>query len=144
MYSGPVYGKRATPPGEPEEWLEALEDVRRPQLEALDARIRQVAPGLRRYVDHGFMSYGRFAFRSVSGRTGEWMCIALASNKQHISLYTATIDIAPFAARLPKANLGRGCIRFKRIDDVDLDVIDEVIRACAASDGQTIVTGSTR
>ena len=35
-----MYGKRATPPIEPEAWLAALDDVRRPQLEALDARIR--------------------------------------------------------------------------------------------------------
>jgi hypothetical protein len=40
------------------------------------------------------------------------------------------------AAQLPKASLGRGCIRFKRVSDVDLDVIDGVIRAAAAYDGQ--------
>ena len=66
------------------------------------------------------------------------MCIALASNKQYISLYAGPIGLEPFGARLPKANLGRGCIRFKRVSDVDLEVIDEVIRASAATDGQSI------
>jgi len=41
-------------------------------------------------------------------------------------------------ARLPKANLGRGCIRFKRVDDVDIGVIDDVVRASAANDGRRI------
>jgi hypothetical protein len=48
-----MYGKRATPPVEPDAWLAALDDVRRPQLEELDARIRGIAPDARRYVDHG-------------------------------------------------------------------------------------------
>ena len=44
--------------------------------------------------------------------------------------------VEPYAARLPKASLGRGCIRFKRLDDIDLDVIDDVVAAAAAFDGQ--------
>ena len=63
------------------------------------------------------------------------MCVALASNKAYISLYAGPIDLAPYKARLPKANLGRGCVRFKRNADVDLEVIDEVIRDSMAFDG---------
>ena len=133
-----MYGQTPTSPTDPDAWLAALDDVRRPQLEELDARIRKVAPGLRRYVDRGFLSYGRYSYRGRSGRTGDWMCLAIASNKQYISLYAGPIGLEPFAARLPKANLGRGCIRFKRVSDVDLDVIDEVIRVSAATDGQSI------
>jgi hypothetical protein len=66
------------------------------------------------------------------------MCLAIASNKQYISLYAGPIVLEPFVARLPKANLGRGCIRFKRLADVDLAVIDEVVRDSAAFDGQSI------
>jgi hypothetical protein len=129
-----------TPKGttDPDAWLAELDDVRRPQLEELDARIRSVAPGLRRYVDRGFLSYGRYSYRGRSGRSGDWMCLAVASNKQYISLYAGPIGLERFGSRLPKANLGRGCIRFKRLSDVDLAVIDEVIRASAETDGQTI------
>ena len=69
------------------------------------------------------------------------MCIALASNKQYISFYAGPIGLEPYAERLPKANLGRGCIRFKRVDDIDLAVLDEVIGASAASDGRRVVGG---
>lgn len=133
-----MYGQTPTGATDPDAWLAALDDVRRPQLQELDARIRKVVPGLSRYVERGFLSYGRYSYRGKSGRTGEWMCIALASNKQYISFYAGPIGLEPFAARLPRANLGRGCIRFTRLSDVDLDVIDEVIRASAASDGQSI------
>lgn len=133
-----MYGMTPTGATDPDAWLAELDDVRRPQLEELDARIRHVAPELRRYVNRGFLSYGEYSYRGKSGRTGEWMCVALASNKQYISLYAGPIDLEPYVARLPKANLGRGCIRFKRVSDVDLAVIDEVIRASAAFDGQSI------
>jgi hypothetical protein len=133
-----MYGQTPTGPIDPDAWLAALDDVRRPQLEELDARIRNVAPGLRRYVDRGFLSYGRYAYRGRSGRSGDWMCLAIASNKEYVSLYAGPIGLERFVPRLPKASLGRGCIRFKRLADVDLAVIDEVIRASAASDSQTI------
>ena len=138
-----MYGKRATPPVEPDAWLAALDDVRRPQLEELDARIRTAFPEARPYVDHGFLSYGRYTYRSRAGQTGEWMCVALASNKAYISLYAGPMDISAFAARLPKASLGRGCIRFKRNADVDLEVIDEVIRDSMAYDGEHVEYGKT-
>ena len=132
-----MYGKPATPPVEPDVWLAALDDVRRPQLEELDARIRRIAPDARRYVDHGFLSYGRYSYRGRSS-SGEWMCVALASNKAYISLYAGPIGIETYVDRLPKASLGRGCIRFKRNADVDLDVIDEVIRDSMAFDGKDV------
>ena len=43
---------------------------------------------------------------------------------------------------MPKANLGRGCIRFKRLSDVDLAIIDEVIAAAAAKDGAFVQAGA--
>ena len=92
-----MYGQTPTGPTEPDAWLAALDDVRRPQLEELDARIRRVAPGLRRYVDRGFLSYGRYTYRSRAGRSGDWMCLAVASNKQYISLYAGPIGLEPFA-----------------------------------------------
>lgn len=131
-----MYGKPLTPPIEPEAWLDALPPERRAIIGAIDERIRSVAPGLRRYVDHGFLSYGRYTYFYASGRSGEWMCIALASNKQYVSLYLSPIGAEPYASRLPKASLGRGCVRFKRLEDLDPAVLDEMIVACAAFDGQ--------
>ena len=133
-----MYGQKPTGPTDPDAWLAALDEVRRPQLTELDARIRRLAPALRRYVDRGWLSYGRYTYRSRSGRSGDWMCLALASNKQYISLYAGPIGLETYVSRLPKADLGRGCIRFKRLADVDLAVIDQVVLASAASDGQTM------
>lgn len=122
----------------PEEYIGALEEPRHSDIAKLHERIRELTPAMRSYIDAGMLAYGRYEYRYASGRTGDWFCLGLASNKAYISLYAPTLDLQPFVERLPKANLGRGCIRFKRLADVDLDVIDEVIRDSARNDGRRV------
>ncbi|HET7726662.1 MAG TPA: DUF1801 domain-containing protein [Candidatus Limnocylindrales bacterium] len=125
----------------PEAYLAALDEPRRSDIATIHERVRQVAPSLTPGAERGFLTYGRYRYRYASGRAGEWFCLGIASNKQYISVYAPpTIDLEPLVARLPKANLGRGCIRFKRVADVDLGVLDEVIRAAADADGRELVS----
>ena len=131
-----LYGKKERIAATPEAYVEGLEPPRREDIGRLHERIRSVAPSLAGSAREGMLTYGRYTYKSRSGREGEWYPLGVASNKAYISLYAATLNLEPFIARLPNANLGRGCIRFKRLDDVDLEVIDEVIRASAANDGQ--------
>jgi hypothetical protein len=124
----------------PQGYIEALDEPRRTDIARLHDRITDVAPAMRAYVERGFLAYGRYSYRYASGREGDWFVLGLASNKQYISLYAPTLNLEPFVARLPRANLGRGCIRFKRVDDLDLAVIDEIVGASAANDGRKIVS----
>jgi len=126
---------------EADDWLAALPEPRRTDIAAIDARIRAVAPSLRRYVERDFLAYGQYHYVGASKREGDWPVLSIASNKAYISLYASPIGVEQWTARLPKANLGRGCIRFKRTADLDLDVIDEVIEAAAAKDGTLIKAG---
>jgi hypothetical protein len=59
--------------------------------------------------------------------------VGVASNKRYISLYVMGADEDGYVAekyrsKLPKADIGRSCIRFKKLDDVDTDALAEVIR----------------
>ncbi len=135
-----MYGQSKT--SDPDAYIDGLDDVRRPQIAELDARIRAVAPNLERHMMSGLLSYGHYQYESVSGRKGDWMILALASNKAYISLYASPIGVEAYAKRLPKANLGKGCIRFKRIDDIDLSVIDDIVRDAAINDGRRLVHGT--
>lgn len=136
-----MYGRPPSDTTDPEAWLAALTDPRRADLAALHARVAAVAPSLAASarVERQFLAYGRYRYRYATGREGEWFPLALASNAQYISVYAPpTIDVEPLVARLPRANLGRSCIRFRRLADVDLAVLDEVIRAAAAIDGMAL------
>lgn len=131
----------------PEAYLEALDEPRRSDVRALDALIRATAPDLERHLQSGMLAYGRYAYRTKSGRGGEWFTIGLASNKRYISLYVMAADGERYLAetyrdRLPKADIGRSCVRFKRLADLDHDTLVELIRTGATFHGQADWTAS--
>ena len=83
------------------------------------------------------LGYGRYHYRYASGREGDWMLIGLASRKQYISLYvTAVVDdrylAESYAERLPKASVGKSCIRVRRADDLDPEVVRALLVEAAA------------
>lgn len=131
-----LYGKKERVADTPEAYVDGLPEPRRDDIGRLHARVRQVAPAMAASAKEGMLSYGTYRYKYASGREGEWFVLGIASQKHYISLYAPTLNLEPYLARLPKADIGRGCIRFKRLDDLDLGVIDEVIRASAANDGQ--------
>jgi len=60
--------------------------------------------------------------------------VSLASQKQYISLYVnCTVGegerylAEEYRERLPRANIGKSCIRFKRPADIDLEVLRELL-----------------
>jgi hypothetical protein len=124
----------------PETFIATLDEPRRSDFERLHERVTAIAPGMAGSAKGNVLAYGRYEYKYASGREGSYFVLGLASNKQYISIYAPTLDLEPYVARLPKANLGRGCVRFKRLADVDEAVIDELIAASAANDGKRIVS----
>lgn len=124
----------------PEEFIAALPEPRRSEIRKLDALIRAAVPAALPHVDSGMLGYGRYQYRYASGREGEASLISLASRKQYISLYIcATRDgqYVPehYAERLPKANIGKSCIRVKHAADLDGRVLAEILRDAVQAGG---------
>lgn len=123
----------------PVEYIEQVEPERREQIAVLHAIIEKTSK-LKGRIEKGMLAYGQYHYIYKSGREGDWFCIGLASNKQYISLYGVAGQIAKYADKLPQAKLGGGCIRFKSIKDVDLHVVEEIVREAAKRNGKTIVS----
>ncbi len=124
------------------EYIAAVEEGRRDDIQRLHDLIREVAPELEPTMEFGMMGYGKYHYRYKSGREGDWMKLGVANNKRYISLYCcATLDGAyvaeGFRERLPKADIGKSCVRFKRLSDLDEDVLEELIRTTVAADLMT-------
>ena len=116
----------------PDDYIDALEQPRRGEIRELHDLIRQTVPDLEPHVASGMLGYGPFHYRYASGREGDASLLALSSRKNHISLYvlctTETGYLAEqYAERLPKADIGKSCVRFKRTADVDRDALRELI-----------------
>lgn len=121
----------------PEQYIRQLEEPHRGEVRRLHELIRKTAPRLEPYMESGMIGYGRYHYRSASGREGEWCLLGLASRKRYISFYVVAEDgkggylAESYRDRLPKADIGRSCVRFKRLDDLDEKVLREMIRAAA-------------
>ena len=116
----------------PEEYIGGLQGARRDEIATLDELIRTTLPHLEPHVASGMLAYGRYHYRYASGREGDWFHVGLASRKQYISLYVqCTVDgqyvAERYKERLPKASIGKSCVRFKRLSDVDLDTLRDLL-----------------
>jgi len=119
-----------------EEYIASVEDKRRADIQCLHDLVLRTAPELEPTMEFGMLGYGKYAYKYASGRSGEWMKIGIANNKQYISLYCCAADENGYVAeqykeRLPKANIGKSCVRFKRLSDLDEEVLKDLIKACS-------------
>lgn len=126
---------RSVPPSTPSEYLAALPEPRRTELKALDAAIRRAAPALKPFIAYSgtMIGYGPYHYKYATGREGDCPLVALSSRAQYISLYISGHrdgkTIAESAkASLGKVSVGKACIRFKRLEDLDLAAALDLIR----------------
>ncbi len=122
----------------PEEYIAGVEEQRRRDIQSLHDLVREVAPELEPTMEFGMLGYGKFHYKYASGRQGDWMKIGIANNKRYVSLYCCSADEQGYVAeryrkRLPKANIGKSCVRFKRLSDLDEQILRELIQEAAAA-----------
>ncbi len=126
----------------PDEFIASLADGVRDDIAELDRLITGAMPGQERVLWEGvfwggtqqrIIGYG--AYRSVNRSGGEvdWFKVGLARQKDHISLYiNAVADgrylVQAYADRLGKAKVGSANVTFKRLADIDRDVVVEIVR----------------
>jgi hypothetical protein len=87
------------------------------------------------------LAYGPHHYKYESGCEGDGFRIGVASNQNYISLYVGPCGDGLLAERykeaLPKAKIGKGCVRFKRLGDLDEAALKKLIRERAANPGQS-------
>ena len=116
-----------------DEYIASIEEPRKSEIKKLDSFIRKTVPGLKPYFAFNMLGYGPFHYKYASGQEGDWPIISLASQKNYISVYVCGADGKQYIAEkhkkdFPKASIGKSCIRFKKIEDIDLDTLAKVIK----------------
>lgn len=101
--------------------------------------IRETVPELEPHIRKGIIGYGNYHYKYAGGREGDWFKIGLASNKNYISIYACAVTDGGYVAekykeKLPKASIGKSCIRFKKLDDVDVKVLKEIFKKTAKAE----------
>jgi Domain of unknown function (DU1801) len=126
---------------DPDIFISAQPEDRRVDLERVDAVIRKVMTGHPRVLwegkfwggtDQSIIGYGDYEYGRPGKEPVKWFIVGLAPQKNYISLYINAADedgylIKKHAERLGKVKVGSAAISFKRADDLDLGVLEEVV-----------------
>ena len=122
----------------PEEYIASLPDDRRETVAAVrDVVNRNLPPGYEEGMASGMIGWWVPLETFPDTYNGQPLGLAgLASQKNYISLYLNTVygsqaEEAWFKDRYAESgkrlNMGKSCLRFRRLDEVPLDVIGETI-----------------
>lgn len=124
----------------PDEFIASLPDGVRDDITALDAELGPIFDGQERVLWEGPMwggteqriiGYGAYQQVNRSGAAADWFIVGLAAQKSHLSLYVSAADDGQYLAKLYADRLGRvkvgsANVTFKRLTDIDLDVVREM------------------
>lgn len=80
------------------------------------------------------VGFGDYHYRYASGREGDWFLTGFASRKNALTVYiTAGFEqYAPLMQKLGRYTTGKSCLYLKRLSDVDLEVVRELVRQSVA------------
>ncbi len=76
------------------------------------------------------VGYGRYEYKYESGREGSFLVTGFSPRKSYTSLYIMPgyRDLSDQLSRLGKHKAGKACININKLADVDLAVVEEIVR----------------
>lgn len=111
-------------------YIAAVPKDRRDTIVFLHDFIRQTVPTLKPHFAINMLGYGSFP----------WPVISLANQKNYISIYVCAIIDGKYITEvykkeLGKVSVGKSCIRFKKIADINLSALKKVLQLAAKHPG---------
>jgi hypothetical protein len=86
------------------------------------------------------VGFGDRHYTYASGRQGDWFTIGFSPRKANLTLYTYggfdDDEIAALLQRLGPHSTGKGCLYVKRLDDVDPEVLEGLLRRSVAQQAE--------
>ena len=75
------------------------------------------------------VGFGTYRYKYASGREGEWMLTGFSPRKRNLTLYIMSgfDEYDQLLGELGKYTTGKSCLYIKKIEDVDLDVLRQLV-----------------
>ncbi len=123
-----------------ETYIASLPQERKDAIVFLHDFMQKTVPSLRPHFSTNMLGYGSFPYVNYKKETVDWPVVALANQKNYMSLYICSIIDGEYVAeqykeQLGNVSVGKSCIRFKRLEDLSLDGLATVLRLAAAAPG---------
>lgn len=129
----------------PSQYIKMIEDKdRQKEVKELFAFIKKAIPKLKPRMQSGMIAFGKYHYKTKAGVEADWFVVGLSSRKQYISVYACVCDdkglylAEKHKKELGKVSVGKSCIRFKKLEDVDLKTLKKVLIQAAKSDGKSV------
>jgi hypothetical protein len=114
-----------------EKFLDSIEDSqRRKDTEIVIQMMKEASSEEPIMWGKSIIGFGTYNYKYTSGREGEWMRIGLSPRKQSLSVYVMDgfAEYHELLNRLGKHKTGKACLYIKRLEDVDMGVLRELIK----------------
>ena len=76
------------------------------------------------------VGFGNYHYRYASGREGDWFLTGFSPKKQALTLYIMSgfTNYESLMKKLGKYTTGKGCLYLKKLEDIDLPTLKELIK----------------
>lgn len=80
------------------------------------------------------IGFGSYHYVYPTGQEGDWFKVGFAPRKQYLSVYLSchTDRMEALRQQLGKHKSGKACLNIKKLEDIKLDVLQELIQASIA------------
>lgn len=112
-------------------FLDRIEDPsRRKDTEIVMQMMKEASGEKPAMWGENIIGFGTYNYKYASGREGEWMRIGLSPRKQNLSVYIMDgfAEYHELLNRLGKHKIGKACLYIKRLEDVDMGALRELIK----------------
>jgi Domain of unknown function (DU1801) len=105
------------------------DDAQRADAHNLCAMMAQLSGEVPKMWGPSIIGFGRYHYKYDSGREGESLRIGFSPRKGQTVLYLIDgySDRSDALARLGKHKIGKSCLYVKRLSDIDMDVLEEMV-----------------
>jgi len=112
------------------EFLESIEDeAKRKDTYTILEMMQKSSKSEPKMWGNSIIGFGIYHYKYKSGREGDWFVIGVSPRKQNITLYAMGHweNNPVLLAKLGKFSKGTGCLYIKRLSDVNLPVLEQLI-----------------
>lgn len=76
------------------------------------------------------IGFDKYRYKYASGREGEWMATGFSPRKLNLTIYLnyGFENKKEFMDKLGKYKTGKACLYIKKLEDVDIDILRDLIR----------------
>lgn len=117
--------------GDVQAFLAAIEDEQKRQDSLAIVALMQDVSGLEpRMWGVSIVGFGDYHYKYATGREGDTFQVGFSPRKQNLTIYLSYgfDEQSALMDRLGKYKTGKACLYIKRLADVDLEVLRELVR----------------